>query len=260
MKVHKAVNLVAKAGRLLGHVNDTVKVATVEGTDGRCTIKFKTSSPQRRTRIERKRKHKIMGKRKKRKRRRKRRRKKKPNRREKIEQEQQQAEQLIEKGIGEITTCLIQLSDASSFWCGGCIAPSKDAPLKITKRDTTKKKQTQQRIRFGTLLQPDVSTILNKIAEPAPFGDLKTNTTVIDESVRKAWECQMPRYPDLLPKRLVDKLQEHVTDAFEKSALRMVPYKLNVYCEGGFFKPHVDTPVNPKWCACLPPSREESLW
>jgi hypothetical protein len=103
-----------------------------------------------------------------------------------------------------------------------------------------------------------------KICKPATFGD-----PVLDESVRSALDLRaenlrfryevsgqssiaMGRGPEKLYKSLEE--DDHVlpvsymarcveTYLMTKKKVKLIPYKLNVYQAGGFFKPHVDTPV-----------------
>jgi len=116
---------------------------------------------------------------------------------------------------------------------------------------------------------------------PAPYGDLRTQTTVLDPSVRAALECAAP-LADLcdvnedgnedgdedsnedgdedgdedetdetdatattaatVTAALVP-VQAAIERALTGCAVRLVPYKLNVYQAGGFFARHVDTPL-----------------
>ena len=107
----------------------------------------------------------------------------------------------------------------------------------------------------------------------AGFGDLKTQTTVVDASVRAAVELPSDAYAALhdapiaprvtfrvvnvkaakdgtdrckrVPGRpkFVTTVQEAVHNKLVSANFAMIPYKLNVYGAGGFFKPHVDTPT-----------------
>lgn len=129
-----------------------------------------------------------------------------------------------------------------------------------------------------SLAEPlDVAKLL-PYCRPAPFGDLDTQTTVIDPSVRSALE--LPALDHLSPSAtpLPDepqyafelcwvtartnehgkpgeptavswvevqerRMQETIQALLTPSDVRFVPYKLSIYGPGDFFKPHVDTPV-----------------
>lgn len=116
----------------------------------------------------------------------------------------------------------------------------------------------------------------------APFGDLKSGKTVVDENVRKAWECnitndciRLAKWDTVYDKEsnqtyltrsghfdndfsfLIDNFLPHLKEQFKTEKLMIKPYKLNIYGEDGFFKGHVDTPTNSKTMigtlvVCLP--------
>jgi hypothetical protein len=189
-------------------------------------------------------------------------------RKEKRKREEQEAsgeridtsKKAIESAMNKIATCLARLKDSSSFWCGGSMVPAEDIPLTFRVVDESQLSGPKVEIGCGSLMQPDVETILKRVAQPAPFGDLKTHTTVIDDSVRKAWECSLHPLKDR-PYVVLKKVHTHIKEAFQKENFHLAPYKLNVYCEGGFFKPHVDTPVHARTSIgtlviCLPSSFE----
>lgn len=83
-------------------------------------------------------------------------------------------------------------------------------------------------------------------ASPSPYGDLKTNTTVHDEKVRRAWEVSPDRIA--LGAKLSAQLnllcvnEPRLRGMFGNTHLRADLLKLNIYPEGGHFKPHQDTP------------------
>ena len=92
---------------------------------------------------------------------------------------------------------------------------------------------------------PQDTDELIKLCQPSKYGDLKTQTTVLDEKVRKAYE--IPGDKLIMTNNLLSKLKE-----IKKEIKNMYPdvykfiefkiNKLNVYTEGCHFKTHVDTP------------------
>lgn len=109
--------------------------------------------------------------------------------------------------------------------------------------------------------------------EPAPYGDLATQMTVVDPAVRSAVEVRAAvdggagfridgemsveytrrgagpprRCPEVVRRRcdppLLPAIAKKVADAWGLPGAALRPYKLSVYGPGGFFQPHVDTPV-----------------
>ncbi|KAL9961844.1 hypothetical protein ACROYT_G030871 [Oculina patagonica] len=83
---------------------------------------------------------------------------------------------------------------------------------------------------------------LLKYCNPAPFGDIKEMKTVLDPEVRLAYEIEsarfkIHRYPGEIS------IETHIEDKLTPGRyIELVPYKVNVYGEGGFFKQHVDNP------------------
>lgn len=116
----------------------------------------------------------------------------------------------------------------------------------------------------------------------APFGDLKTGQTVVDDTVRKAWECNIVQDRIRLVEwdTISDKVNKvsyltrsdridsqfsfisqgllrDLQKQFNSEKLVLKPYKMNIYDENGFFKGHVDTPTDAKsmigtLVVCLP--------
>ncbi|KAI0697070.1 hypothetical protein C8T65DRAFT_529747, partial [Cerioporus squamosus] len=79
--------------------------------------------------------------------------------------------------------------------------------------------------------------------EPAKFG--KGTETVLDETYRKAWKMDPENFKtglDVDDCGLVDTVQTGLLPDQPLRNIRAELYKLNVYDEGAFFKPHRDTP------------------
>jgi len=134
-----------------------------------------------------------------------------------------------------LTMCLARLADTASFWCGG--------KMTLSPRYLTAPVTAQQNLPC-TWLKPDVPGII-KVCKPAPFGDMRTQTTVYDPSVRRAWEYALALSGGSRSEGFLMTILIHIQQAFNQK-LNAMPYKLNVYGEGGFFKPHRDTPVDSK--------------
>ncbi|XP_006464088.1 hypothetical protein AGABI2DRAFT_52087, partial [Agaricus bisporus var. bisporus H97] len=89
----------------------------------------------------------------------------------------------------------------------------------------------------------DIDLLLSK-SDPATFG--RGPNDVLDETYRKAWKLDEDSFcwrfnPD--SGEFISRLTQGLCpwDTFEKG-IRVEPYKLNVYGQGGFFKTHKDTP------------------
>ncbi|KAG6360927.1 hypothetical protein INS49_011995 [Diaporthe citri] len=95
------------------------------------------------------------------------------------------------------------------------------------------------------LVTRDADTIKSK-CEQAPFG--RGDDTVVDESVRKTWQldsslfrCSNPAWSAFLD----TVLQETVQKLGMPKGTRAVPWKLLLYEEGSFFRPHKDSEKAP---------------
>lgn len=108
----------------------------------------------------------------------------------------------------------------------------------------------------GEICNLDYEKIL-EYCSVAPFGDLKTLATVVDTNVRNAFELEASK---IIWKRydswnkayervtyslsMFDSILFSIQRQFGDNTLTLVPYKLNIYKTGGFFKQHVDTPTD----------------
>eukprot|EP00026_Physarum_polycephalum_P004039 Phypoly_transcript_04056.p1 GENE.Phypoly_transcript_04056~~Phypoly_transcript_04056.p1 ORF type:complete len:720 (+),score=149.53 Phypoly_transcript_04056:104-2263(+) len=101
--------------------------------------------------------------------------------------------------------------------------------------------------------------LVKSLCTPAPFGDLKTMQTKLDPNVRVALECNSDRFEFQTNLRNVTRYIKAKLN--NDKNVELTPYKLNIYEPGGFFKEHVDTPVNPgemigSLVVCLPSEHE----
>ncbi|KIK57157.1 hypothetical protein GYMLUDRAFT_229413 [Collybiopsis luxurians FD-317 M1] len=86
---------------------------------------------------------------------------------------------------------------------------------------------------------------LISVCEAAPFG--RGTETVLDESYRKALKLDLSQFAtpfDLAGTSILHQIQQDLVDIDTslRRRIRAEPYKLNIYDQGSFFKPHKDTP------------------
>lgn len=86
---------------------------------------------------------------------------------------------------------------------------------------------------------------LKEFAEKAAFGDLRTNTTVVDERVRKGLTL-LPSQFTSISLKMSDEDIEKITLLAGTPKWETVPYRINYNRKGDFFMRHVDTPVGPR--------------
>ena len=83
---------------------------------------------------------------------------------------------------------------------------------------------------------------LLEYCNPAPFGDIKEMKTVLDPEVRLAYEIESTRFKVHRSPGMMY-IRAHIENKLAPGRRVVLdPYKVNVYGEGGFFKPHVDNP------------------
>ncbi|KAF8823584.1 hypothetical protein HHX47_DHR10000284 [Lentinula edodes] len=92
------------------------------------------------------------------------------------------------------------------------------------------------------------------VCEPAPFG--QGTETFLDKSYRKALKLNLLQFAtpfDLASTIILHSIQQDLveTDTALRRMIRAEPYKLNVYNESSFFKPHRDTPCGPNMLGSL---------
>ncbi|TFY69736.1 hypothetical protein EVG20_g3022 [Dentipellis fragilis] len=76
----------------------------------------------------------------------------------------------------------------------------------------------------------------------AGYGDVQTQETKVDESVRSAREISTSGFS--VPPQLIEEIRSHWSKNFIPSRVRVEPYKIHTYGPGGHFKAHRDTPAN----------------
>ena len=121
------------------------------------------------------------------------------------------------------------------FCCGGSLQPSdlENCVLEV--------KHSEAGICCFTLPNIPLDELL-EYCHPAPFGDIKEMKTVLDPEVRLAYEIESARF-ELYKLPGMIAIQAHIEDKLTPGRrVDLKPYKVNVYGEGGFFKPHVDNP------------------
>jgi hypothetical protein len=90
------------------------------------------------------------------------------------------------------------------------------------------------------------------------FSRFEIPETVLDETVRRAMENLRFKYVEKEEERFASleednyvlstqELRNHLENyLFPTKKIKLQLYKINVYNKGGFFSPHVDTPVDPE--------------
>lgn len=124
------------------------------------------------------------------------------------------------------------------------------------------------------VLNLDIDEIMSsKYMYPAPYGDIRTQKTVVNSNVRTAFQCNSEHFEFISTKPakrcrsrgkvyvpgFLEGIKHHLNEKLfrDDQVKNLVPYRLNVYGEGGFFKAHVDTPKDParmigSLVVCLP--------
>jgi len=165
---------------------------------------------------------------------------------------------------------LDSLEDALStpvFCCGGSLRPADmdKFVLKVKPETSQEDKEEWKEFKLSTVSVDELLDYCN----PAPFGDLKQMKTVLDSEVRLAYEVQSERFKlerehvyGSTSRMISDipggrSIYEHIEDTLTPGrGVKLDQYKLNVYSEGGFFKPHVDSPSDHEMIGtlvlCLP--------
>lgn len=126
------------------------------------------------------------------------------------------------------------------FCCGGSLRPSdlEKCVLKVKPTSSEEDKDHWEEFTFPNIPLDE----LLKYCNPAAFGDIKEMKTVLDPEVRLSYEIESARfkiyrYPGEIS------IEAHIEDKLTPGRhVKLIPYKVNVYDEGGFFKPHVDNP------------------
>ena len=126
------------------------------------------------------------------------------------------------------------------FCCGGSLRPSDMSNCVIKVKPTSSEVGQDNWIEFAlsNLLLDELLEYCN----PAPFGDIKEMKTVLDPEVRLAYEIESARFKVHRSPGMMQ-IRAHIEDKLAPGrCVKLDPYKVNIYGEGGFFKPHVDNP------------------
>ena len=153
---------------------------------------------------------------------------------------------------------LEQVFSKPLFCCGGSLQPPDIDKLTL-KVKPTKDKEHWLEYKLADLAVDE----LLKYCSPAPFGDLREMRTVLDSEVRLAYEIETERFKidssarrlEVVPGEVY--IEKHIEDTLTPGRyVKLAPYKVNVYNEGGFFKPHADSPSGDEMIGtlvlCLP--------
>lgn len=166
-------------------------------------------------------------------------------------------QQQSKEGFNE-TSALIKLQEVlntevpRNFCCGGRInildlIKEKDiGSLGIELNDDVCKKEYH----FDNIMAIDVEKLKRK-ATTSTYGDISSQKTVVNEEVRKALEMKLSSVHFYTLTQEANEFADFLScTAFENAIQKMLTnqkvsilcHKLNIYEEGGMFKPHVDTP------------------
>lgn len=92
----------------------------------------------------------------------------------------------------------------------------------------------------------DLLEMLDKMKQPAQFGDLEKQMTRVDEKIRKGFDIRFgTTINDLeivIGRYYIDKLKNIIQRRLKYFNVNVVPYKVNIYEEGDFFTEHRDSP------------------
>lgn len=126
------------------------------------------------------------------------------------------------------------------FCCGGSLRPSDmgNCVVKVKPTGSEAGQDDWREFAMSNLLLDELLEYCN----PAPFGDIKEMKTVLDPEVRLAYEIESARFKVHRSPGMVH-IAAHIEDNLAPGrCVQLDPYKINIYGEGGFFKPHVDNP------------------
>ncbi len=77
---------------------------------------------------------------------------------------------------------------------------------------------------------------------------------VINSNVRNALDCRACNFEmsEKFNKEVLEVIRKEIEEkSTQGKEVTLVPYKLNIYEKGGFFKAHVDTPTDPSMIGSL---------
>ena len=126
------------------------------------------------------------------------------------------------------------------FCCGGSLRPPDigDCVIKVKPTSSEAGQDDWREFAMSDLLLDELLEYCN----PAPFGDIKEMKTVLDPEVRLAYEIESARFKVHRSPGMAH-IRAHIEDKLALGrCVTLDPYKINIYGEGGFFKPHVDNP------------------
>ena len=91
-----------------------------------------------------------------------------------------------------------------------------------------------------------INEFLNKYRKDAQYGDMTTLETKTDHCVRKGYDIDLTD-PDIkkqiyVPENIINELKKLFSEKMGIYAIKVTPYKFNIYEEGDFFVCHRDSP------------------
>jgi hypothetical protein len=139
-----------------------------------------------------------------------------------------------------------QCSDEISVSLGHFLDGIRDAFPRVYHNDTFSYENAQYipLFRMDTTyfsLSTNIDHLIS-IAHPSPFGDIQSGQTKTDTEVRYCLQI-VPEVDDLLPDNFPDTMRDQIQSTlYPNREIILELNKINIYPEGGHFKPHLDTP------------------
>lgn len=89
-----------------------------------------------------------------------------------------------------------------------------------------------------------MTKIVTCIRQPAEFGDIQAGETKVDPNIRQGYSVllNVPKSPVHISEDVIKDLTYAFMNMTGITNIKVVPYKMNIYEKGHFFKRHVDTP------------------
>ena len=132
----------------------------------------------------------------------------------------------------------IHTGSSSSFACGGAVKGAQNPGLYLNDHGSIEMPLSKQ----------DAETIISK-SKQSPFG--KGSETIVDTSIRKSWQLDPSQFSirnpdwDQMLDNIVHDVYEGLSLDVGMNNVSVELYKLLLYEEGAFFKPHKDSEKAP---------------
>jgi hypothetical protein len=157
-------------------------------------------------------------------------------------------ESIYEPKLGKLenklTSTLNVLGSYRYFTQGEILLGKNGKKVLLKMKNLTSKKEPPIDEKIEDCSEIDLENLL-KYCVPAPYGDLDSESTVINQEVRNCLELSAESFsleeengqdPLLEVKQMISQELAHGNE------ISLVPHRLNIYKKGGHFQEHVDTP------------------